>query len=106
MPVILHVLTDFLYENMCVYIERDIQAIPCIVHTYVKKIRKFHQQLAPKFKISLLNTRERLIHTKPISVINTRVIEFLRNFEFRNWHTMRGGLMLPDSISEEKLEID
>ena len=35
-----------------------------------------------------------------------RVIEFLRNFEFRNWHTMRGGLMLPDSISEEKLEID
>ena len=36
----------------------------------------------------------------------TRVIEFLRNFEFRNWHAMRGGLMLPDSISEEKLEID
>ena len=35
-----------------------------------------------------------------------RVIEFSRNFEFRNWHAMRGGLMLPDSISEEKLEID
>ena len=35
-----------------------------------------------------------------------RVIEFLRNFEFHNWHAMRGGLMLPDSISEEKLEID
>ena len=35
-----------------------------------------------------------------------RVIEFLRNFEFRNWNTMRGELMLPDSISEEKLEID
>ena len=35
-----------------------------------------------------------------------RVIEFLRNFEFRNWHAMRGELMLPDSISEEKLEID
>ena len=37
---------------------------------------------------------------------NTRMIEFLRNFEFRNWHAVRGGLMLPDSISEEKLEID
>ena len=37
--------------------------------------------------------------------IFTRVIEFLRNFEFRKWHTMRGGLMLPDSIYEEKLEI-
>ena len=37
--------------------------------------------------------------------INSRVIEFLRNFEFRNWHAMRGGLMLPDSISEEKLKI-
>ena len=36
----------------------------------------------------------------------TRVIEFLRNFEFRNWHAMRGGLMLPDLISEEKIEID
>ena len=35
-----------------------------------------------------------------------RVIKFLRNFEFHNWHTMRGELMLPDSISEEKLEID
>ena len=35
-----------------------------------------------------------------------RVVEFLRNFEFHNWHAMRGGLMLPDSISEEKLEID
>ena len=33
-----------------------------------------------------------------------RVIEFLRNFELHNWHTMRGELMLPDSISEEKLE--
>ena len=39
-------------------------------------------------------------------LLHIRVIEFLRNFEFRNWHTMRGGLMLPDSISEEKLEID
>ena len=38
--------------------------------------------------------------------LNIRVIEFLRNLEFRNWHAMRGGLMLPDSISEEKLEID
>ena len=38
--------------------------------------------------------------------IYVRVIEFLRNFEFRNWHAMRGGLMLPDSISEETLEID
>ena len=35
-----------------------------------------------------------------------RVIKFLRIFEFHNWHIMRGGLMLPDSISEEKLEID
>ena len=32
---------------------------------------------------------------------NSRVIEVLRVFEFRNWHLMRGGLMLPDSISEE-----
>ena len=39
-------------------------------------------------------------------VLHTRVIEFLKNFEFRNWHSMRGRLMLPDSISEEKLEID
>ena len=38
--------------------------------------------------------------------LHIRVIEFLRNFEFHNWHAMRGGLMLPDSISEEKLEID
>ena len=37
---------------------------------------------------------------------NIRVIEFLRIFEFRNWHVMRGGLILLDSISEEKLEID
>ena len=37
---------------------------------------------------------------------NTAVVEFLRNFEFHNWHVMRGGPMLPDSISEEKLEID
>ena len=36
----------------------------------------------------------------------SRVIELLRNIEFRNWHAMRGGLMLSDSISEEKLEID
>ena len=39
-------------------------------------------------------------------VLNTSVIEFLGNFEFRNWHAMRGGLMFPDFISEEKLEID
>ena len=37
--------------------------------------------------------------------IYCRVIEILRNFEFGNWHSIRGGLMLPDSISEEKLEI-
>ena len=36
----------------------------------------------------------------------TRVIKFLRIFEFRNLHAMRGGLMLPDSISEEKFKID
>ena len=35
-----------------------------------------------------------------------RVIDFLRNFEFHNWHAMRDALMLPDSIFEEKLEID
>ena len=35
-----------------------------------------------------------------------RVINDLGIFEFHNWHAMRGGLMLPDSISEEKLEID
>ena len=38
--------------------------------------------------------------------IYIRVIEFLGNFEFRNWQAMRGELMLPDSISEEKIEID
>ena len=38
--------------------------------------------------------------------LHSKVSEFLRNFEFCNWHAMRGGLMLPDSISEEKLEID
>ena len=36
----------------------------------------------------------------------TRVIKFLRIFEFRNLHAMRSGLMLPDSISEEKFKID
>ncbi len=36
----------------------------------------------------------------------TRVIEFLRIFEFHNLHLMRVKLMLPDSISEEKLKID
>ena len=41
-----------------------------------------------------------------IEAIYIRVIEFLRNFEFRNWHAMIGRLMLTDSISEEKLEID
>ena len=30
----------------------------------------------------------------------------LRIFKFRNWHLMRGGLVLPDSIPEEKLKID
>ena len=35
-----------------------------------------------------------------------RVIEFLRIFEFRNLHLMRGGLILPNSISEEKLKIE
>ena len=39
-------------------------------------------------------------------IIHIRVIKFLRNFEFRNWHAMRGGRMLPDYISEEKLEND
>ena len=33
-----------------------------------------------------------------------RVIEVLRIFEFRKWHLMRAGLILPDSISEEKLK--
>ena len=46
------------------------------------------------------------IFEMPSYTICSRVIEFLRNFEFRNWHAMRGGLMLPDSIFEEKLEID
>ena len=39
-------------------------------------------------------------------IISSRVIEFLRIFEFGNLHLMRGRLMLPDSISEEKLKID
>ena len=34
------------------------------------------------------------------------MIEFLRMYKFCNLHLMRGGLMLPDSISEEKLKID
>ena len=38
-----------------------------------------------------------------VNKIYTRVIKFLRIFEFRNWHLMRGWLMLPDSISDEKL---
>ena len=38
-------------------------------------------------------------------VLHIRVIKFLKNFEFHKWHAMRGGLMLPDSISEEKLRI-
>ena len=33
-----------------------------------------------------------------------RVIEFLRIFEFHNLRSMRGGLMFPDSTSEEKLK--
>ena len=35
-------------------------------------------------------------------VINIRVIKFLRIFEFHNLHLVRGGLMLANSISEEK----
>ena len=38
--------------------------------------------------------------------LSYKIEGFSTNFEFRNWHTMRGGLMLPDSISEEKIEID
>ena len=41
-----------------------------------------------------------------MQVLYTRVIKFLRLFEFHNKHLMRGGLMLPDYISEEKLKID
>ena len=36
----------------------------------------------------------------------SRVIKFLRIFEFRNWHLMRGRLMMSDSISEEKSKFD
>ena len=36
----------------------------------------------------------------------SRVIEFLRIFKFCNLHLMRGRLMLPDSISEEKLKFN
>ena len=39
------------------------------------------------------------------SIIN-RVIELLRIFEFRNLHLMRGGLILLNTISEEKLKND
>ena len=46
------------------------------------------------------------VQIQGIDILHTRVIEFLRNFEFRNCHAIRGGLMLPDSISEKKLEID
>ena len=38
--------------------------------------------------------------------MDPKVIEVLRICEFRNWHLMMGGLMLPDSISEEKFKID
>ena len=38
------------------------------------------------------------------SLVYSRVIEFLRIFEFCNLHLMRGRLMLPDSISEEELK--
>ena len=41
-----------------------------------------------------------------VLVVYTRVIEFLRIFEFHNLHPMRGRLLLPDSISEEKIKID
>ena len=53
--------------------------------------------------------QNRIVHSGQklkTSVLNTRVIEFLGNFEFHNWHAMRGRLMLSDSISEEKLKID
>ena len=47
-----------------------------------------------------------IIHFFVIVLGFNSVIEFLRNFEFHNWYLMRGGLMLPDSFSEEKLKID
>ena len=34
-----------------------------------------------------------------------RVMNVLKNFDFFSWHAMRGSLMLPYSISEEKLKI-
>ena len=45
-------------------------------------------------------------HKKLGSAHPVRVIEFWRISEFSNWYLMRGGLMLPDSIFEEKLKID
>ena len=59
--------------------------------------------LSNRFSIFLL------IHAHTYFGLNSiyvRVIKFLRIFEFCNWHAMRGGQMLPESISEEKLEID
>ena len=38
--------------------------------------------------------------------VSFKMTIFLRIFEFRSWHLMRGGLMFPDPISEEKLKID
>ena len=37
--------------------------------------------------------------------IYVRVIKILRIFDFLSWHAMRGRLMLPESISEEKFKI-
>ena len=54
MPVILHVLTDFLYENICIHIIYiDIQETSCIVQTYVKKIRKFHWLQNLRFRFQM-----------------------------------------------------
>ena len=38
--------------------------------------------------------------------VSFRVTKFSRIFEFCRCHLMRGALMFPDSISEEKLKID
>ena len=100
-------LEEFLYTALC-----------CIVHCQGRKIRL---SCIPKV-LDMLKIVEahpsphihfeahEFRHPKKKWILGTcmiiRVIEFLKNFEFRNLHIMRGGLMYPNSISEEKLEID
>ena len=67
------------------------------LQNYVIAFQRFHR---------VVQVFEKNSKVVKMATIYIRMIKFLRNFEFRNWQAMRGGLMLPDSISEEELEID